>query len=162
MSETVYDMSVTFWLILFLMISEFITWRQKEVTFRKVMILLIIGDDEKRPCFFCHGAIAASRPRFPSCWGFMITLRHITLGRTPLKEWSARRRDLYLTTHNTHKRQTSMPPGGIRNHNPSKRVTADPRLIQCDRWNRLKTLLILATLLIWPAGWCNRVLEIYQ
>jgi hypothetical protein len=33
-----------------------------------------------------------------------------TLGRTPLDEWSARRRDLYLTTHNTHKRQTSMPP----------------------------------------------------
>jgi hypothetical protein len=28
--------------------------------------------------------------------------RHVTLGRTPLDEWSARRRDLYLTTHNTH------------------------------------------------------------
>jgi len=25
--------------------------------------------------------------------------RHTTLGRTPLDEWSARRRDLYLTTH---------------------------------------------------------------
>jgi hypothetical protein len=34
---------------------------------------------------------------------------HTTLGRTPLDEYSARRRDLYLTTHNTHKRQTSMP-----------------------------------------------------
>jgi hypothetical protein len=32
--------------------------------------------------------------------GFTITLRHTTLGRTPLDEWSARRRDLYLTTHN--------------------------------------------------------------
>jgi hypothetical protein len=43
--------------------------------------------------------------------GFTITLRHThTLGRTPLDEWPARRRDLYLTTHNTHKRQTSMPP----------------------------------------------------
>jgi hypothetical protein len=39
--------------------------------------------------------------------------RHITLGRTPLDEWSARRRDLYLTTHNTHNRQTSMPPVGF-------------------------------------------------
>jgi hypothetical protein len=39
-----------------------------------------------------------------------ITLRHITLGRTPLDEWSARRIDLCLTTHNTHKRQTSMIP----------------------------------------------------
>jgi hypothetical protein len=46
-------------------------------------------------------------PHYP---GFMITLRHTTLGRTPLDERSARRRDLYLITHNTHKRQTSMPP----------------------------------------------------
>ena len=36
------------------------------------------------------------------------TQRRTTVGRTPLDEWSARRRDLYLTTHNTHNRQTSM------------------------------------------------------
>ena len=41
------------------------------------------------------------------------TQRHTTVGRTPLDEWSARRRDLYLTTHNTHNRQTSMPPAGF-------------------------------------------------
>jgi len=41
------------------------------------------------------------------------TQRHITVGRTPLDEWSARHRDLYLTTHNTHDRQTSMPPVGF-------------------------------------------------
>jgi hypothetical protein len=41
--------------------------------------------------------------------GFTIIFRHITLGRTPLDERSARRRDLYLTTHNTQKRVTSMP-----------------------------------------------------
>jgi len=35
------------------------------------------------------------------------------IGRTPLDEWSARRRDLYLTTRNTHNRQTSMPPTGV-------------------------------------------------
>ena len=29
-------------------------------------------------------------------------------GRTPLEEWSARRRDLCLTTHNTHERETFM------------------------------------------------------
>ena len=38
------------------------------------------------------------------------TQRHITVGRTPLDERSARRRDLYLTTHNTHNRLTSMLP----------------------------------------------------
>jgi hypothetical protein len=36
--------------------------------------------------------------------------RHTTLSRTPLDEWSALRRDLYLTAHNTHKRQTDMLP----------------------------------------------------
>ena len=41
---------------------------------------------------------------------FEITLRHITLGRTPLDELSAHCRDLYLTAHNTHERKTSMPP----------------------------------------------------
>ena len=44
-------------------------------------------------------------------WGFLdYTQRHTTFGRTPLDEWSARRRDLYLTTHNTHNRQISMAP----------------------------------------------------
>ena len=37
------------------------------------------------------------------------TQRRTTVGRTPLDEWSARRRDLYLTTRSTHNRQTSMP-----------------------------------------------------
>ena len=41
------------------------------------------------------------------------TQRRITVDRTPLDEWSARRRDLYLTAHNTHNRQTSMPPVGF-------------------------------------------------
>jgi hypothetical protein len=42
---------------------------------------------------------------------------HTTLGRTPLNEWSARCRDLYLTA-----------PGGIRTRNPSPQAAADPRL----------------------------------
>jgi hypothetical protein len=40
-------------------------------------------------------------------------LRHTTVGRTPLDEGPARRRVLYLTTHNIHKRQTSIPPVGF-------------------------------------------------
>ena len=56
-------------------------------------------------------------------------LRHTTLGRTPLDKWSARRRDLYLTTHNTHQRERDINvPDGIRTHNPCKRAAADPRL----------------------------------
>jgi hypothetical protein len=38
------------------------------------------------------------------------TQRRATLGTTPLDEWSVRRRDLYLTTHN---RQTSMTQVGF-------------------------------------------------
>jgi len=41
------------------------------------------------------------------------TQRRTTFGRTPLDELLARRRDLYLTTHNTHNRQTSTPPVGF-------------------------------------------------
>jgi len=41
------------------------------------------------------------------------TQRRTTVGRTPLDEWSVRRRDFYLTTHNNHNRQISMPPVGF-------------------------------------------------
>jgi len=46
---------------------------------------------------------APSGPGPPHYRGFTITLIHTTLCWTPLKECSARRRDLYLPTHNTHK-----------------------------------------------------------
>jgi hypothetical protein len=42
------------------------------------------------------------------------TQRRTTVKRTPLDERSARRRDLYLTTHDTHNRQISMPPVGFK------------------------------------------------
>jgi len=41
------------------------------------------------------------------------TQRRNAVGRIPLDHWSARRRDLYMTTHNTHNRQISMPPAGF-------------------------------------------------
>ena len=41
------------------------------------------------------------------------TKRRTTVGRTSLNEWSARCLHLYLTTHNTHNRKTSMPPAGF-------------------------------------------------
>ena len=44
---------------------------------------------------------------------FLDHTRRSTVGRTPLDEWSGRRRDLYLTTHDTHNRQISMPPVGF-------------------------------------------------
>jgi len=62
---------------------------------------------------FFRGSTAPIGHRPPYCWGFKITLRHTTLGGTPLQEWSARRRNLHLTTNNTHKRQLSMSSAGF-------------------------------------------------
>jgi hypothetical protein len=58
--------------------------------------------------FFFFVAAAQRGPWPPHSWGFLDhTQWRATFGRTPLDEWSARRRDLYLTKHN---RQTSMTP----------------------------------------------------
>jgi hypothetical protein len=46
-------------------------------------------------------------------YSFDFTQWHNTVGRTPLDEGSARRRDLYLTTHSTYNRQTFMPSAGF-------------------------------------------------
>jgi hypothetical protein len=66
-------------------------------------ILLFFFPMAQQPLFGCLGLLFS---RFHD----HTHLRHTTLGRTPLDKCPARRRDLYLTTHNTHKRQTSMPP----------------------------------------------------
>ena len=64
--------------------------------------------------FYCCGAATQRGSWPPHSWGFLDhTQRRTTVGRTPLDEWSARRRDLYLTTHNTHNRQISMLPVGF-------------------------------------------------
>jgi hypothetical protein len=57
-------------------------------------------------------------------------LRHTTVGRTLLDEGPARRRDLYLTSHNAHKRQTSMPPVGFE---PMILVSERPKTHALDR-----------------------------
>jgi hypothetical protein len=38
---------------------------------------------------------------------------HAAFAKHPLDEWSAWRRDLYLTTHNNHKREIPIPPAGF-------------------------------------------------
>jgi len=64
------------------------------------------------------------------------TQRRTTVGRTPLDDWSARRTDLYLTTNKPSQETNIHAPSGIRFHNPSKRVVADPRLRPRGHWNR--------------------------
>jgi hypothetical protein len=73
----------------------------------------------------------------PHYRGLMITYRHTTVGRTPLDEWSTRRRDLYLTTHNPYKRQASMVPARFEPAIPAnKRPQTHPRLRPRSNWDR--------------------------
>jgi hypothetical protein len=82
---------------------------------------LLTPSSRTKKYFFYRGVTVTGGPRPPHCRGYMITIRHTTLGRPPMDERPARCRDLYLTTHNTHNRYTSMPPGGIRTIPASER-----------------------------------------
>jgi hypothetical protein len=85
-------------------------------------------------CCLCWSDVVANNSFvLPSpYWGFAVTLifRHITLGTIPLDEWSARRRDLYLTTYNTHKTQKCMPPARFE---PTIPATEQPQTHALDR-----------------------------
>jgi len=71
-------------------------------------------DHQAISIFISCGAATQRGSWPPNLRGFLDhTQRRTTVGRTPLDEWSARRRELYLTTHNNHNRQTSMPPVGF-------------------------------------------------
>ena len=58
------------------------------------------------------------------------TQRHTTVGSPPLDEWSARRRDLYLTIHNNHNRRISIPPAGFE---PTMSAGEQPQTYALDR-----------------------------
>ena len=95
------------------------------------------------------------------------TQPHTTVGRTPLDEWSVRRRDLYLTTHNTHNRQTSMSPGGIRTHDLSRRAAVDLRLRPRGHWDRrfipsLGQKIILPSNNFYVTDWKKQNLEVIK
>ena len=79
------------------------------------------------------------------------TRRSTTIGRTLLDEWSARRRDLCVTTHTTLITNVHAP-GGIRTHNLSRRSAADLRLDRAatgtGRTNGIRYEICIATVAI--------------
>ena len=89
------------------------------------------------PCLLCLFVFGATAPRGARASSFKRFLGHTQqrtiVGRNPLDEWSARRRDLYLTIHNTHNRQTSMPPAGFE---PTISAGERPHLIPRGHWDR--------------------------
>jgi hypothetical protein len=63
------------------------------------------------------------------------TQRCATVGRSTLDEWSARRRDLYLRTHN---RKSFIPPVGFQLlYDRNRRAAVDLRLRPRDHWDWL-------------------------
>jgi len=95
-----------------------------------------------RQYFFPRSMTAPSGPVPPHCRGFKITPRHTTFSRTPLDEWSPRHGDDLTTQHS---QDTPIPPGGIRNRNPSKRTTEEPRLSPSGHWDRHSTVHVTYT-----------------
>jgi len=79
--------------------------------FSMFMVLVLICYNNFLFSPWCNSPPIGPGP--PHYRGFTITLRHVTVSRASLNEWSALRRDLYLTTHNTHKRQMSVPSAGF-------------------------------------------------
>jgi len=77
-----------------------------------------------------YGATAPSGPGRPHYRGFTITL-----GNSPLDEWSARRRELYLTTHKTLTRDRH--PRSERDFEPTVLARERP---QTHAWNRAATV----------------------
>ena len=70
--------------------------------------------------YYFHDAAVHSGPGCPHYWGCTIKLRHTTLDTTPLNEWSAWRRVLYLTPRNSHSRQISIRLAGFKPANLAK------------------------------------------
>jgi hypothetical protein len=80
---------------------------------------------------FPRGARIPGGPELSHYRGFTITLRHTTIVKTPLDEWSVRRRSLDLATHNTHKRQTSMPSAVFKSTVPASERPQSHTSDQC-------------------------------
>jgi hypothetical protein len=89
--------------------------------------------------YFFQDATTPGGPGPPNYQGFTITHTHThthtTLGRTPRDERSARRRDLYLTTHKSQQTKIN-EPGGIRTRNPRMRAPAGPCPSPRSHWDR--------------------------
>jgi hypothetical protein len=77
-----------------------------------------------------HSTTTTGGPELPHYRDLTIAIRHTTFCRTSLDEWTARRGNLYLITHNTNKRQTDMTPARFE---PSVPASERPQTQAIDR-----------------------------
>jgi hypothetical protein len=94
------------------------SWFQAATHLSSIMMCSSTPGCNQNCCSFV-GATTPSGPGLLLFRGILITLRHIRLGRTPVDEWSNRRKYLYLTAHDTHIRHTSMHTAGFEHAVPS-------------------------------------------
>jgi hypothetical protein len=111
------------------------------ILYRELIRSLIISASHKI-LFVCFLRNSPTLARATSCSKFLNhTQLPTTVGRTPLDEGSARRRDLYLT----HSQETDThAPIGIQTRTSSKQAAVDPRLRPLAHWNRHQILLGLS------------------
>jgi hypothetical protein len=90
-------------------------------------------------------------------WLFLTGLTPVgltTVSRTPLNKWSARRRYFYLTSHNTHKRETSLSPEEfeptiptnerLQTHTLDRAATGTGHITTQDTYNRVLCVLVFS------------------
>jgi len=112
--------------------------------------------------FFLCGAATQRGSWLPHSSGFLDhTQRRTTAGRTPLDEWSTRRRDLYLTTQ-TLTTDKHPCPGGIRTHDLSRRAAINLRLRPRGHWDRhtwvdIGSLTLIFKTSVWGPGFNSPV-----
>jgi hypothetical protein len=96
-----------------------------------VHLLVLIICEYIYVLFFPMARQPPSGPGLSHYRSFTTILRHTTLGRIPLGDWSTR------PDHTQHSQQTDIhAPGGIGTRNRSKRSTADLRLRSRGQWHR--------------------------
>jgi hypothetical protein len=119
-------------IICFILIMS--AWIFNEILYHTLMYVCLFSWRYNPLWLYLHSPVTSfSLLVFEVSWSH--TTRH-----SPLDEWSIRRRDLYLTTHNT---TNIHAPGGIRTHNLSRRAAKDLRLRPCGHWDGLYHTLII-------------------
>jgi len=93
---------------------------------------ILISDVPACIMFFFQGSTALMGLGFLNVEDSRSKWDTFTLGISPLDEWSAHRRNLYLTTHDIHKRQTFTPPAGFEPEIPASKRPQAYKAKNCD------------------------------
>ena len=95
--------------------------------------------------YYFHDTTAPRRQRPPHCRGFTITLRHTTLGRTPLGEWSP---DAGTSTWQHTTLTTDKHPYPRRDSNPQSQQASGHRLTSLTARPLGSTIIIIIIIII--------------